>query len=498
MAAFSIVDFGAVGDGAVDCTSAFAQAIESCSVAGGGTVLVPAGTYLTGPIRLASHMTLYVEAGAIIRFIDQFDRYEPVQTRWSGYECYGYQPLLFGSGLERISIKGEGVIDGQGAAWWQAYRELRYEGRLPVTSVRESLLELNWELKGRTRSNIVEWESQFLRPPLLQLIDCRAVVIEGVTLRNSPFWNTHLVYCDHVNLRGLTIENPSDTPNGDGLDLDSCSNVRVSDCHFDVGDDCLCLKSGIDEDGRRVGKPTENITVTNCTMLRGHGGIVFGSETAGGIRRVTVTNCVFIGTDRGIRIKTNRARGGGVEDVLISNIYMKDVLCPIAINAFYRHGVDESNPLMSSPEAIPVTDATPVIRGIHISDVTARGALGAAAFLFGLPEQPIEDVSLRHITIEMTKDPHEQGGEPDMVKEKLVMAGDGLYGKYVNGLALHQVRIETRQGPAVVLECCSDVQADGVTMRHPHPNTPVMLWNEGEVPDVESGRMAQEAAVSKR
>ncbi|WP_367903467.1 glycoside hydrolase family 28 protein [Paenibacillus sp. PL2-23] len=469
--------FGAIGDGSADNTAAFAAAIAACSEAGGGTVYVPAGLYMTGRIRLASFLTLELETGATIRFKDDFEAYPAEQTRWSGYECYGYSPLLFGSGIEHVAIRGGGVIDGQGSAWWNAYRKLRYEGIVPESVRRLELEELNRNIRESINSNIVEWDTQFLRPPLLQLIDCREVVIEGVTLLNSPFWNTHLVYCDGVRVTGVTFRNPADAPNSDGLDVDSCSHVVISDCRFDVGDDCLCLKSGIDEDGRRVGRPTEYVTVTNCIMQRGHGGIVMGSETAGGIRHVVVTGCLFIGTDRGIRIKTNRARGGGVEDVDIRGIQMRDVLCPIVMNTFYRHGIDESNPLLTSPDAVPVTEGTPVVRRISISDVTARGVQAAAAFLYGLPEMPIEDVVLSHITIEMSQDPNEQGGEPDMVKEKLVMAGEGMFAKHVRGLELHQVRVETRQGPALRLERAEEVTLDGVTMRRRHEGTKVVVWD---------------------
>ncbi|WP_159882112.1 glycoside hydrolase family 28 protein [Paenibacillus puerhi] len=473
MAIYHITEFGAVGDGVYDNTAAISAAIEACSSKGGGTVYVPAGDYLTGPIKLQSYITLYLEAGATLRFSDRFDDYAPVFTRWSGYECYGYSPLIYGYGLKRVAIKGEGVIDGQGQAWWDAYRELK-RGNAPDSPHRLELVERNRKLTESLKSNIVEWESQFLRPPLLQLLDCRHVVLEGVTLQNSPFWNTHLVYCDEVNVRGVTIRNPSTTPNGDGLDVDSCSNVHISDCHFDVGDDCLCLKAGIDEDGRRVGRPTENVTITNCTMLHGHGGVVMGSETAGGIRYVTISNCVFIGTDRGIRVKTNRARGGGVQDVRISNIFMKDVLCPLAVNAFYKHGVDESNPLMTSPGKVAITPGTPVVRDLYISDVTARNARAAAAFIYGLPEQPIEDVVLNNVMIDMTLDPEEQGGEPDMVAEELVMAGEGMLCKHVHGLELHRVRIETRQGPALRLDQVEEVSVEGLVQRRRHADTPLL------------------------
>jgi polygalacturonase len=475
--AYDITKYGAIGDGKTDNTQFISSAIEACHASGGGTVYIPAGTFLTGPIELKSHMTLWVDAGALVLFKDHFDAYPPVKTRWSGYEVYGYQPLLFARNVTNVSVKGDGCFDGQGKAWWEVNARLR-KGESYSSNQTQEITALNKALKVSIRSNIVEWDSQFLRPPLLQFIDCRHVTLEGITLRNSPFWNTHLVYCDDVSVRGVTIQNPSTTPNGDGLDIDSCSNVRVTDCHFDVGDDCLCLKSGIDEDGRRVGKPTENITISNCTMHAGHGGVVFGSENSGGIRNVVVTNCVFMGTDRGIRIKTNRARGGYVKNILINNIYMEDVFCPLAINAFYKHGVDESDPNMITPEAIPVTERTPQIQHIHISNVTAKRCRAAAGFIYGLPEMPIEDVYLRHITFEMTEDPNEIGGEPDMVRDKKIMAGDGIFAKHVRYLELHRVRVETRQGPALSLEQAADVEIDSLTMRKLHTGTPVIEIKE--------------------
>ncbi|GAB2699677.1 glycoside hydrolase family 28 protein [Paenibacillus thermoaerophilus] len=469
---FNILDYGAVADGTTLNTEAFRRAIEACAEAGGGTVEVPAGVYLTGAIHLRSRITLHLHAGAKLLFSTNPDHYPTVRTRWSGYECYGYSPLIYGIGLQQVAITGRGVIDGQGAAWWESYRECK-AGRRQQTDREREFARLNASLMG-IATNIVEWPTQFLRPPLLQLVDCENVLLEGVTLQNSPFWNTHLVYCRHVTAHGLTILNPSDTPNGDGMDIDSCSYVRVSDCHFDVGDDCLCLKSGIDEDGRRVGLPTENVAIVNCTMKRGHGGVVLGSETAGGIRHVVISNCIFIDTDRGIRLKSNRARGGTIEELKVSNVFMKGVLCPFAINSFYRHGVDPSNPSISSPEPQPVTECTPVFRNIYLSHITATEVKGAAAFLYGLPEMPIEGVVLDHVTIETTRDPEEAGGEPDMVREKLVMAGKGLFAKHVRELSLHHVRIETREGAAIKLDSTENVDIRGFAMRAPHEDSPVI------------------------
>ncbi len=473
MGLFDVTRYGATGDGVTDDTKSVAAAIEACASSGGGTVYFPAGTYATGPIRLQSRMTLHVDNGARIVFSNRFEDYPPTKTRWSGYECYAYSPLIFGSGLEHVSIKGDGVICGNGKDWWDANRKTRQGLRSP-SPVDMELSAKNRDLLEMVKSNIVEWKTQFLRPPLLQFIDCKHVALEGVTLQDSPFWNTHLVYCRDVNVRGVTIRNPADAPNGDGLDIDSCAEVRISDCLFDVGDDCLCLKSGIDEDGRRVGRPTENIVITNCIMLRGHGGVVMGSEMSGGIRNVVISNCIFKGTDRGIRIKTNRQRGGYVREIHVSQVYMEDLLCPFAINAFYRHGVDEGDPSIQSPDAIPVTESTPVIRDIRLSHIAAKNCRASAGFIFGLPEMPVEDISLSHVTLEMTDDPSEPGGEPDMVREKIVMAGDGIYCKHVRGLELHRVKVETRQGPALTMDHVQDDDIDGLIMKKRHPDTPLI------------------------
>ena len=471
---YNVTTFGARGDEVTDNTEAISKAINSCVESGGGTVYFPAGTYLTGPIHLQSNITIYVDSGASIVFKDDFASYPPVETRWSGYECYGFSPLIYGKGLSNVSIKGNGHIDGQGAAWWKVNRRLR-KGESYRTVQTEEIAKLNKGFTEPQNTNLVEWPSQFLRPALIQLIDCEQVTLDGITLQNSPFWNTHLVYCKNVTVHNVKFKNPSDTPNGDGFDIDSCSNVRVSNCHFDVGDDCLALKSGINEDGRRVGRPSENITISNCTMLHGHGGIVMGSENSGGIRNVTVSNCVFIGTDRGIRLKTNRARGGYIRNILIDNIFMENVLCPLAINSFYRHGVDKNDPSMNNLTALPVTEKTPKIEYIHISNVTAKNCRAAAGFIYGLPEMYVKDIILRHVTFEMTSDPTEKGGEPDMVKEELFMAGEGIYCKHVDGLELHRVRVETRQGPALRLENVTDAEIDNLGMKKVHTNTPIIV-----------------------
>ncbi|MCR6095349.1 glycoside hydrolase family 28 protein [Salipaludibacillus agaradhaerens] len=474
---YNIVDYGAVADGVTDNSNAFKVAISECKEKG-GTVYVPIGEYVTGPIHLVSHLTLYLEAGSVILFTDDFSRYPPIRTRWSGYDCYAFSPLLFGENLTNVTVKGEGVLDGQGESWWKVANDLK-RGCSYHDETTHRLRALNHALLPDLKTNVLEWESQFLRPPLLQFYECKNITLEGITVRHSPFWNTHLVYCENVTIRGLTFENPADTPNGDGCDIDSCRYVRVSDCQFDVGDDCLCLKSGIDETGRRIGRPTEYVTVTNCTMARGHGGVVMGSENSGGIQHVTISNCVFNGTDRGIRLKTNRARGGYIRHILATNIMMNDVFCPVAINMFYKYGIDEHDELLQKEEAIPITEKTPVIEHIHLSHITVDRARAAAAFIYGLPEKPVADVRISHVHIRMTDDEEEKGGEPDMVKESVRMAGDGIVAKYVNGLHLHDVSVTTRQGPAFKVNHGTNVTLNDLTMPSIHEGTPVIV-SQGE------------------
>ncbi|WP_163538536.1 glycoside hydrolase family 28 protein [Gracilibacillus sp. YIM 98692] len=473
----TITEYGAVGDGKVMNTNFIQKAIDSCAESGGGTVYVPTGAFLTGPISLKSHITLYLEAGATLRFTDDFEKYPVVKTRWSGYVCHGFMPLIFAENVSNTAIKGDGVIDGNGEAWWNINRRLRRKETY-ISQKTEEIAHANRDFTEPADTNLVEWPSQFLRPPLVQFYQAKHIEISGVTVKNSPFWNTHLVFCDDVSIHRVKFQNPSDTPNGDGLDLDSCQNVRLSDCHFDVGDDCVVLKSGINADGRHYGVPTKNVTVTNCTMHHGHGGVVFGSENSGGIENVTVSNCVFEGTDRGIRIKTNRERGSYIRNILVNNILMEDVLCPIAINSFYRHGVSKSNQELLDAAKIPVSEKTPVVEQIRISHITAKNCRAAAGFIYGLPEMPVKEVSLEHVTLEMTQDETVPGGEPDMVREVIEMAGEGIFAKYVEDLTVHHARVLTRKGPALTVEASDQIVLDQVSLKNEPLNTPVVTYQD--------------------
>jgi rhamnogalacturonyl hydrolase YesR/polygalacturonase len=477
---YNVRHFGAKGNSKVKDTEAIQQTITFCAKHGGGTVVFPPGIYLTGSIHLCSNLTLYIDLGATLLFSSDFGDYPPVRTRWEGVECYGFSPLVYGSELENISVIGRGTLDGQGEAWWNELRRRRQEGiTQPESEFEKQLAQLNpgYESAGSGGGGR---EIQFLRPPLVQLINCRNVLLEGLTHQNSPFWNTHLVYCDNVVIQNVCFKNPSDAPNTDGLDIDSCRNVRVSNCFFDVGDDCLCLKSGMDEDGKRVGKPTENVTISNCIMLHGHGGVVIGSEIAGNIRNVTISNCQFFGTDRGIRIKARRGRGGTVEDIRVNNIIMQRVLSPIVMNLFYRCGASPSDAFLFETNPQSVTEETPIVRNISLSNITARDVRAAAGFLHGLPEMPIQNVRFHDIVIETTCDPQEQGGEPAMVFGLESMVGKGILGKYLKGVQFHHVRVETRQEEGLRLEESQEIEIHGFIMRNLHPESAAIVLKQVE------------------
>jgi polygalacturonase len=449
-AIFDVRSFGAVPDGKTKATDAVRRAVDAAAAAGGGTILFSGGVYLSGPIHLRSHITLTVDAGAVLRFSSDFDDYLPmVRSRWEGTEVVNFSPLIYGDKVEDVAITGRGLIDGGGEPWWRKYRELRREldstGRTSPSKWQDEF--------ARRNPDRSEWpddrrmlEMGFLRPPLIQILDCKRLAITDLTIRNPPFWTINPVGCDDVSVRGVTIDNPDDSPNTDGIDPESCRDVRISDCHINAGDDCITLKSGRDRQGRRIGRAIENVVITNCTMLHGHGGVVIGSEMSGGARRIAVSNCVFDGTDRGIRIKSTRGRGGVVEDVRVSNIVVHDIKGEaITLNLFYTDAPPE-----------PVSDRTPHFRNIHITGVA--GTARQAGTLLGLPEAHLEDVTLNDLDL---------------------TADSGLVIKDADRVTLRGVRIRTKAGPAVSVERARDLHLSDVEMPLPHPNTPPILLGPG-------------------
>ena len=374
--AFDVRDFGAVDDGTTSNTQAFQRAIEVCHLEGGGVVLISAGTWITGPIHLRSNVNLCLENNALVRFSKQFSDYLPVVfTRWEGVECYNYSPLIYARACENIAVTGEGAFDGQGEAWWH-WKKLQQAAAKTLYDAEFDGVPVEKRVYGT--------EEAALRPQFLQSVNCRNVLVEGVTFLNGPMWTMHPVYCENVLIRGVTVR--SEGPNTDGLNPDSCRNVLVEDCAFSTGDDCIAINSGMNEDGWRVGRSCENIVIRNCHMSRGHGAVAIGSGMSGGVRNVYVSDCRFTGGDRGIRLKSMRGRGGFVENVYFEHIQMAGLRREaIVLNMFY-----------GSSTAASRSNAAPIFRDIFIRDVNCESA-GAAIAIRGLPEQPIERVVLEDL-----------------------------------------------------------------------------------------------------
>jgi polygalacturonase len=374
---FDIREFGAVADGVTKATRAFQDAIAKASTVGGGTVLVPPGKWLTGPIHLQSNINLHVSKGAELLFSQDFDDYlPPVLTRWEGQEMYGYSPLIYARDCENIAITGSGKLDGQGAAWW------------PWKKTQKESAEKLYELasSGVPTEKRVFASPGGLRPSFIQTVGCKNVLIEGVTLTSGPFWTIHPIYSENVIVRRVRVETTG--PNNDGCDPDSSKNVLIEDSFFSTGDDCVVIKSGLNEDGWRVGKASENIVVRRLHGEAGHGGVVVGSEMSGSVRNVWVTDSEFVGTDRGLRIKSLRGRGGTIENVFYENVRHRDIrLMVVELTSFY-----------ATSTLKPKTDTPPTIRRIFVKNITAQGAKQAIDIV-GLHEIPIRDVSFENVSI---------------------------------------------------------------------------------------------------
>ncbi|MBB3108862.1 polygalacturonase [Paenibacillus phyllosphaerae] len=435
MSRYLITDYGAAPDSEALATAAIQAAVEAASAAGGGTVVVPAGVFRTGPIRLRSYIELHLSPGAVLAFSSDPADYAPVDSRWEGVRRQVYMSCIYGENLEHIAVTGFGKLDGGGEPWWQLQRDHLERLAYP-------------------------------RPKLISFDRCRHVTLRDLTLVDSPSWTVNPIACEDVTIDNLRIFNPADSPNTDGINPESCRNVRISNCHIDVGDDCITIKSGTEDTEERI--PCENITVTGCTMLHGHGGVVIGSEMSGSIRRVTIANCIFMGTDRGIRLKSRRGRGGVVEDIRVSNVVMEDVICPFVLNLYYFCGPKGKDQKVWDKSPYPVDEGTPNFRRIHFSGITARGVQAAAGFLYGLAEQYISEITFDHIDISMAPNP--EPAYPAMMDGIEKMSRRGFYLGNVRDIRFSHVTIEDHDGPAFYLEQAEGVELEGcrsVRMRTP-------------------------------
>ncbi|MCH4170290.1 MAG: glycoside hydrolase family 28 protein [Lactobacillus sp.] len=358
-------------------------------------LLVPKGTYLSGPLTLRSNLTMTFESGAVLKFEDDPNLYPPVWSRWEGVECYALQPLIYGKNVENVIIQGPGIIDGNGQGWWLKFKDIIDTQRNKPKEVYERrLAALNPDYATRT-SGGGRPNTQFLRPPLVQFYQSRNVEVRDITLKNSPFWTLHLLYSQQLTVDNVTFSNPKDAFNTDAIDIDSSQDVRVKNCLIDVGDDGITLKSGAGQDGLRVDIPTQRVNIAHCKIMESHGGVAIGSETAAGIRDVHVEDCEFQGTQRGIRLKSRRTRGGTIEGIFLKNLKMDRCWCPIALQMYYTPGIRNSERayvLSLAPQA--VNAGTPHIQHIEINNIVATNVRAVAAFIVGLPESKITNVKI--------------------------------------------------------------------------------------------------------
>jgi polygalacturonase len=345
---FVVTNFGAAGDGTTDCTRAFADAIGACHQAGGGRVVVPAGTFLSGAIHLQSHVNLHLAREATIKFSTDPKKFLPVVFSRDVAEMMNYSPFVYAFEQENVAITGEGTLDGQATkSIWPEWVKQAGPDAEKLTEMGDREIPVAQRVMGK---------GHFIRPNFVELVRCRNVLIEGIRVVDSPMWELHPLYCTNVTVHGVSVS--SHGKNNDGCDPDSCTDVLIKDCVFDTGDDCIAVKAGRDHDGRQVNIPCQNVVIQNCTFKDGHGGITLGSETAGGLRHVFTENCEFDSPnlDQAMRFKTNPARGGFIEDIYIRNCRVKTARFGIYMTMRYASSGAKDG------------DAIPTVRNIDIRD----------------------------------------------------------------------------------------------------------------------------------
>jgi polygalacturonase len=417
----NIADFGAVNGGTTLCTKAFADAIDAISKKGGGKVIIPPGIWLTGPIILKSNIELHAQRGALIKFSPNKDLYPIIETSFEGLNTWRCISPIYGKNLENVAFTGNGVYDGSGEVWRMVKKDKLTESQWKNLIASGGVLndkKTSWYpseqyVKGnqnadqnvrfdlKTKEQFEEIRD-FLRPVMVSIQNSKRVLFDGPVFQNSPAWNIHPLMVEDLIIRNTTVRNPWYSQNGDGLDVESCKNVLVENSSFDVGDDAICIKSGKDKDGRDRGVPCENIIIRNNIVYHGHGGVTVGSEMSGGVKNMHVSNCTFMGTDVGLRFKSNRGRGGVVENIFIKDIYMINIPSQaISFDLYYggksiaeklAEGVDDKN-----TPAVPVDEKTPQFKNIIIKNVFIDGAK-QAVFLQGLPEMNLQNIEISNLT----------------------------------------------------------------------------------------------------
>ena len=432
--------FGAVGDGVHDDTTAIQAAITCCPAS--GRVLIPEGTYLVTPLFLKSHVSVELQKGAELRLCTDRHRFPilPGITEytdesadynlgsWEGNPLDMFAAMITGVEVEDVCVYGPGLLDGQAdkADWWINHR----------------VKNLAW------------------RPRMVFLNHCREVTFQGVTVRNSPAWNLQPYFSEHLRFLGVTVKAPADSPNTDGFDPESCKHVLLAGAHFSLGDDCIALKAGKIYMGRTYHTPCEDIQISHCLMENGHGGVTAGSEMAGGVKHVRVSDCLMRNTDRGLRVKTRRGRGkdGVIDDIVFEHVKMEHVGAPFVVNCLYFCDPDGHTDWVQSREKQPVNDGTPYVGNVIFRDVEAEHCGACAGYFLGLPEQPIEHVVMEDV--HFTFDSKAKPMQPAMAEGVEECLNRGVIAKFVNHITMKNVTVTGQQGD--MLDCEQVAHVEGV------------------------------------
>ena len=378
----NILDFGAVGDGATDCTSAIRAAIENIAALGGGRVVIPSGKFNTGPIHFKSNVNLHLERGATLEFSERFEDYLPVvESVLAGVKCYSCSHLIYGNRCENIALTGEGVLNGHGRVWdWMKKHQPGMEDLMRKGQECAPLSE-----------RVYDKESDGVRPRFLQLQHCERVLIEGVKFINSPTWTIHPVFSKNVTVRNVTIKNPVNSPNSDGINFESCKRCLLTDCYVDTGDDAVCVKAGRGRDAWSWNAPCEDIEIRNITGLSGMGSVTLGSETSASIRNIYFHDCNFESRAIGINVKTMKGRGGEIKNIDFENISVGEAR-RVAIKISFRY---DGEPL--DDQSAPITDV-PDLENISVENFRCERA-NAALQIEGLSGYPLKNIYLDGINI---------------------------------------------------------------------------------------------------
>lgn len=442
---FNVLNYGAHNDGSAMATEAFHAAVSAAQKAGGGTVYVPAGTYLSGPIEMVSNLTLYVAAGATIKFPAM--KLPFTFGRQQGIETLTPVPLIGGHDLQNVTVEGRGTLASDNADWMKLHPRIMPTAANPGSANGPQWEHLLQALETHQPVSPAEYRAVAaeLRPSFIRFMNCKNVLVKDLHISGSPMWTVHLLYTQNAVVENMVIQTYPGV-HTDGIVVDSSRFVRISNDYIDTGDDGIVIKSGKDADGLRVNRPSEDITITNCTVRHAHGAVTIGSETSGSIRNLVASNITAEGTQNGIRLKSRRGRGGVVEDIRFDNWTMRNVGTAIVVTNYYLM----EGETRGGPE--PVSIRTPAFRNIAISNVTVDGARRLID-IDGLPEMPIQGLHIHDV---------------------MGRGQSGLIANYTDDLELHNVQLDPINGPSFTIQHAANLELDNISTRKPLPGTPVV------------------------